>query len=72
MLQKQQQTVQMMSNVSKMLHDTMMAMIRKIGCSGLLILLCRRGGLAQILPLRLPMCDLPGIEISSVDRKLLT
>ena len=30
-LQKQQQTMQMMSNVSKMLHDTSMAVIRKIG-----------------------------------------
>ena len=30
-LQKQQQTLQMMSNVSKMLHDTAMAIIRKIG-----------------------------------------
>lgn len=30
-LQKQQQTLQMMSNVSKMLHDTAMAVIRKIG-----------------------------------------
>lgn len=30
MLQKQQQTLQMMSNVSKMLHDTSMAIIRKI------------------------------------------
>ncbi len=28
-LQKQQQTVQMMSNVSKVLHDTTMAVIRK-------------------------------------------
>ncbi len=31
MLQKQQQTLQTMSNVSKMLHDTAMAIIRKIG-----------------------------------------
>lgn len=31
MLQKQQQTLQTMSNVSKMLHDTAMAVIRKIG-----------------------------------------
>ncbi len=31
MLQKQQQTMQMMSNISKMLHDTGMAIIRKIG-----------------------------------------
>ncbi len=30
-LQKQQQTQQMMSNISKMLHDTAMAVIRKIG-----------------------------------------
>lgn len=30
-LQKQQQTLQTMSNVSKMLHDTAMAVIRKIG-----------------------------------------
>jgi len=30
-LQKQQQTIQTMSNVSKMLHDTAMATIRKIG-----------------------------------------
>jgi hypothetical protein len=30
-LQKQQQTMQTMSNVSKMLHDTAMAVIRKIG-----------------------------------------
>ncbi len=29
--QKQQQTLQMISNVSKMLHDTAMAVIRKIG-----------------------------------------
>jgi hypothetical protein len=31
MLQKQQQTLQTLSNVSKMLHDTGMAIIRKIG-----------------------------------------
>ncbi len=31
MLQKQQQTMQMMSQISKMLHDTSMAIIRKIG-----------------------------------------
>jgi hypothetical protein len=31
MLQKQQQTLQMVSNISKMLHDTAMAVIRKIG-----------------------------------------
>ena len=31
MLQKQQQTLQLMSNVSKMLHDTAMAIVRKIG-----------------------------------------
>ena len=31
MLQKQQQTIQMMSNVSKVLHDTALAEIRKIG-----------------------------------------
>jgi hypothetical protein len=30
-LQKQQQTIQTMSNVSKMMHDTAMAVIRKIG-----------------------------------------
>jgi hypothetical protein len=30
-LQKQQQTIQMMSNISKLLHDTAMAVIRKIG-----------------------------------------
>jgi hypothetical protein len=30
-LQKQQQTIQMLSNVSKILHDTAMAVIRKIG-----------------------------------------
>ncbi|MEZ0314209.1 MAG: hypothetical protein ACAI38_20745 [Myxococcota bacterium] len=30
MLQKQQQTLQMMSNISKMLHDTAMAVLRKI------------------------------------------
>lgn len=31
MLQQQQQTIQTMSNVSKILHDTSMAVIRKIG-----------------------------------------
>ena len=31
MLQKQQQTMQMMRNVSKMIHDTAMAIVRKIG-----------------------------------------
>ena len=31
MMQKQQQTLQQMSNISKMLHDTAMAVIRKIG-----------------------------------------
>lgn len=31
MLQKQQQALQMMSNMSKMMHDTAMAIIRKIG-----------------------------------------
>lgn len=31
MLQKQQQTVQMITNISKMLHDTAMAIVRKIG-----------------------------------------
>jgi uncharacterized protein involved in exopolysaccharide biosynthesis len=31
MLQKQQQTLQMMSSISKMLYDTAMAVIRKIG-----------------------------------------
>jgi len=31
MLQKQQQTLQSMSNISKMLHDTAMATIRKLG-----------------------------------------
>ena len=31
MLQKQQQTLQTISNVSKMIHDTAMAIIRKIG-----------------------------------------
>jgi hypothetical protein len=31
MLQKQQQTIQMLSNVSKVLHDTALAVIRKIG-----------------------------------------
>jgi hypothetical protein len=30
MLQKQQQTLQMMSNISKVLHDTAMAVVRKI------------------------------------------
>ena len=30
-LQKQQQTIQTMSNVSKVLHDTAMAVIRKVG-----------------------------------------
>lgn len=30
-LQKQQQLIQMMSNISKTLHDTAMAVIRKIG-----------------------------------------
>ena len=30
-LQKQQQTLQMMSNISKMLYDTAMAVVRKIG-----------------------------------------
>ncbi len=30
-LQKQQQTMQMMSQISKTLHDTAMAIIRKIG-----------------------------------------
>ena len=30
-LQKQQQTLQMMSQISKQLHDTAMAVIRKIG-----------------------------------------
>ena len=30
-LQKQQQTMQMLTNVSKMMHDTAMAVIRKIG-----------------------------------------
>jgi hypothetical protein len=30
-LQKQQQTLQTMSNVSKIMHDTAMAVIRKIG-----------------------------------------
>jgi len=30
-LQKQQQTLQMMSNISKMVHDTAMSIIRKIG-----------------------------------------
>ncbi len=31
MLEKQQETMQMMSKISKMLHDTTMAIIRKIG-----------------------------------------
>jgi hypothetical protein len=31
MLQKQQQTIQMMSQISKTMHDTAMAVIRKIG-----------------------------------------
>jgi hypothetical protein len=31
MLQKQQQTLQMLSNISKALHDTAMAIIRKMG-----------------------------------------
>ncbi len=31
MLQKQQQTIQMLSNISKVLHDTATAVIRKIG-----------------------------------------
>ena len=31
MLQKQQRTLQMMSNISKSLHDTAMAVIRKMG-----------------------------------------
>jgi hypothetical protein len=31
MLQKQQQTLQMMSNISKMLYDTATAVIRKLG-----------------------------------------
>jgi hypothetical protein len=31
MLQKQQQTLQMMSNISKMLYDTATSVIRKIG-----------------------------------------
>ena len=30
-LQKQQQTLQMMSNISKLVHDTMSSLIRKIG-----------------------------------------
>jgi len=30
-LEKQQQTMQMLSNISKMLHDTTMAIIRKLG-----------------------------------------
>ena len=32
-LQRQQQTLQMLSNISKMLHDTAMSVIRKIGCA---------------------------------------
>ena len=31
MLQKQQQTIQMMSQIAKVLHDTALAVIRKIG-----------------------------------------
>jgi hypothetical protein len=31
MLKKQQQSLQMMSNISKVLHDTAMAEVRKIG-----------------------------------------
>ena len=31
MLQKQQQTIQMLSSISKALHDTVLAVIRKIG-----------------------------------------
>lgn len=31
MLQKQQQTIQMLSNISKVLHDTAKAVVRKIG-----------------------------------------
>jgi hypothetical protein len=31
MMQKQQQTIQMLSSISKVLHDTAMAVIRKIG-----------------------------------------
>jgi predicted nucleic acid-binding Zn-ribbon protein len=31
LLQKQEQTLQMMSNVSKLLFDTAMALVRKIG-----------------------------------------
>ena len=31
MLQKQQQTLQTMSNISKSLHDTAMSVIRKMG-----------------------------------------
>ena len=31
MLQKQQQTMQLMSNMSKMMHDTAMAVVRKMG-----------------------------------------
>ena len=30
-LQKQQQTLNMMSNISKMIHDTAISVIRKIG-----------------------------------------
>jgi hypothetical protein len=30
-LQKQQQTIQMMSNISKTLHDSALAVIRKMG-----------------------------------------
>jgi hypothetical protein len=30
-LRQQQQTLQMMSNISKMMHDTAMAVIRNIG-----------------------------------------
>jgi hypothetical protein len=30
-LQKQQQTLQMLSNMSKAIHDTAMSVIRKIG-----------------------------------------
>ncbi len=31
MLQKQQQTMQMMTSISKLIHDTSMVIIRKIG-----------------------------------------
>lgn len=31
MVQKQQQTIQILSNISKILHDTALAIIRKIG-----------------------------------------